>query len=92
VKTCLACTHCEYLHEYEIYWCNAQNLVIQDDSTSIEEDCVLYATKRETIIDALTHCKDDNCTGCPYGRGTTNCLGDLHNDALRLIMEDCDET
>ncbi len=41
----------------------------------------------EKILLGLEHCADDNCTGCPYEKGTSNCLGDLQIDAMKCIKE-----
>ena len=41
----------------------------------------------EKIISGLKHCSEDNCAGCPYEKGTSNCLGDLHKQAAECIEE-----
>ena len=39
----------------------------------------------EKVVLGLKHCAEDNCTGCPYEKGTSNCLGDLHIQAMQAI-------
>lgn len=39
------------------------------------------------IISGLEHCAEDNCAGCPYEKGTSDCLGDLHRQAMKCIKE-----
>lgn len=41
----------------------------------------------EKILLGLKHCAEDNCTGCPYEKGTSNCLGDLQLQAMKCIEE-----
>lgn len=39
----------------------------------------------EKVVLGLKHCAEDNCTGCPYEKGTSNCLEDLHIQAMQAI-------
>lgn len=39
----------------------------------------------EKVVLGLKHCAEDNCTGCPYEKGTSNCLGDLHIQVMQAI-------
>ena len=39
---CKTCSHCEYLHEYEAYFCNAAQQPIRDDCIDEEDDCGCY--------------------------------------------------
>ena len=46
-----------------------------------------YTMDIKKIILGLEHCAKDNCKECPYDRDTSDCLGDLHRDALQYIKE-----
>lgn len=43
---------------------------------------------KKTITDALKHCANEtpeHCKGCPYNKGSVQCVSDLMRDALALI-------
>lgn len=39
---CLKCTHCEYLHEYEVYMCNTQDHPLREEAVEERDECGFY--------------------------------------------------
>ena len=39
---CTTCAKCEYLHEYETYFCNDQRHPIREEFVDTAEDCAFY--------------------------------------------------
>ena len=42
MNTCLTCAHYEYLHEYEVYMCNAQNHPLREETVEWKDECDFY--------------------------------------------------